>query len=144
MTSQMIANSIIVVGFFSAVAFLFTAAAATALAWFKINSRVEELSGKVDVLDVDLSALTKDFHDFRGVSDDRHARLLALIEEQAAASAEQRDMLVKHGEMITRQGEMISQQGEMITQQGDMLAKHGEMIGQLMTAIKQSPQTGSA
>ena len=32
MTSQMIANSIIVVGFFSAVAFLFTAAAATALA----------------------------------------------------------------------------------------------------------------
>ena len=101
-TSQMIANSIIVVGFFSAVAFLFTAAAATALAWFKINLRVEELSGKVDVLDVDLSALTKDFHDFRGVSDDRHARLLALIEEQAAASAEQKDMLVKHGEMMTR------------------------------------------
>ena len=144
MTSQMIANSIIVVGFFSAVAFLFTAAAATALAWFKISSRVEELSGKVDVLDVDLSALTKDFHDFRGVSDDRHARLLALIEEQAAASAEQKDMLVKHGEMITRQGEMITQQGEMISQQGEMLAKHGEMIGQLMTAIKQSPQTGSA
>ena len=130
MTSQMIANGIIVVGFFSAVVFLFTAAAATALAWFKINSRVEDLSDKVGGLDVDLSGLTKDFHDFRSVSDDRHAKLLALIEKQATASAEQRDLIINQGEMIAKHGEMI--------------AKHGEMIGELMTTLKQSPQTGPA
>ena len=59
MTSQMIANGIIVFGFFSAVVFLFNAAAATALAWFKIDSRVEDLSDKVGGLDVDLSGLTQ-------------------------------------------------------------------------------------
>ena len=52
MTSQMIANGIIVFGFFSAVVFLFTAAMATALAWIKIDSRVEDLSDKVGGLDV--------------------------------------------------------------------------------------------
>ena len=119
----MIANGIIVVGLFSAVVFLFTAAAATALAWFKIDSRVEDLSYKVGGLDVDLSDLTQDFHDFRSVSDDRHAKLLDLIEEQATSSAEQRDIIIKQGEMI---------------------AKHGEMIGELMTSLKQSPQTGPA
>lgn len=130
MTSQMIANGIIVVGFFSAVVFLFTAAAATALAWFKINSRVEELSDKVDAIDVDLADLTKDFRDFRSVSDERHEKLLALIEKQAVASAEQKDMIIKQGDMIARHG--------------DMIAKHGDMIGELMTVMKQSPQAGPA
>ena len=119
MTSQMIANGIIVVGFFSAVVFLFTAAAASALAWFKINSRVEELSDKVDAIDVDLADLTKDF---RSVSDERHEKLLALIEKQAVASAEQKDMIIKQGDMIARHG--------------DMIAKHGDMIGELMTVMK--------
>ena len=79
MTSQMIANGIIVVGFFSAVVFLFTAVAATALAWFKIDSRVEDLSDKVGGIDVDLSDLIQNFRNFRSVSDGRHAKLLDLI-----------------------------------------------------------------
>ena len=123
MTSQMIANSIIVVRSFSAVVFLFTAAAATALAWFKSDSRVEDPSDKVGGLDVDLSGLTQDFHDFRSVSDDRHAKLLDLIEKQATVSAEQRHLIIDQGEMI---------------------AKHGEAIGELMTTLKRSLQTGPA
>ena len=50
--------------------------------------------------------------------DDRHAKLLDLIEKQATASAEQRDLIINQSEMI---------------------AKHGEMIGELMTTLKQSP-----
>ena len=57
MTEEMMANSIIVVGFLSSLVFLFTAAATTAFAWFKIGSRVDELSQRTADLDNDLAAL---------------------------------------------------------------------------------------
>ena len=64
MTEEMMANSIIVVGF-SSLVFLFTAAATTAFAWFKIGSRVDELSQRTADLDNDLAALNDEFATFK-------------------------------------------------------------------------------
>ena len=66
MTEEMMANSIIVVGFLSSLVFLFTAAATTAFAWFKIGSRVDELSQRTADLDNDLAALNGEFATFKG------------------------------------------------------------------------------
>lgn len=65
MTEEMMANSIIVVGFLSSLVFLFTAAATTAFAWFKIGSRVDELSQRTADLDNDLAALNDEFATFK-------------------------------------------------------------------------------
>ena len=66
MTEEMMANSIIVVGFLSSLVFLFTAAATTAFAWFKIGSRGDELSQRTADLDNDLAALNGEFATFKG------------------------------------------------------------------------------
>ena len=66
MTEEMMANSIIVVGFLSSLVFLFTAAATTAFAWFKIGSRVDELSQRTADLDNDFAALNGEFATFKG------------------------------------------------------------------------------
>ena len=66
MTEEMMANSIIVVGFLSSLVFLFTAAATTAFAWFRIGSRVDELSQRTAALGNDLAVMNNEFVTFKG------------------------------------------------------------------------------
>jgi len=51
MDAQLINDSIIVVGFFSALLFIFIAAYTTALAWFKITSRIDSMDSNIQAMD---------------------------------------------------------------------------------------------
>ncbi|MGC6454131.1 MAG: hypothetical protein ACON31_09485 [Candidatus Puniceispirillaceae bacterium] len=57
MDEQLINDSIIVVGFFSALLFIFIAAYTTALAWFKITSRIDSMDSNIQAMDDRIKAL---------------------------------------------------------------------------------------